>query len=81
MKICKHIIQYGVENIPGAGGDFCCYCVDDDIKINGEGSVYVCNDTDCSGGEQHPVHFHPEHVENMGTPLVEFNLMKFRTGE
>ena len=78
MKICKHIIQYGLENIPGAGGDFCCYCVDDDIDANGIQSVYACDNLECAATKQHPIHFHPEHAEGIGTPLVKFSLMDFR---
>lgn len=72
MKTCKHIIRYGLASIPAAGGDYCYYCVQEDIEKMGEDSVYVCGDVECVARKNERRHYHPGHAELIGTPLTPY---------
>jgi hypothetical protein len=69
MKTCRHIIYYGLAGIPAEGGDYCPYCVNEDIERNGNDSAYVCHDATCSNYESERLHYHPSQAELIGTPL------------
>lgn len=69
MNICSHTIRYGLAEIPAEGGDYCTYCVQEDIEKNAFNSKYACKTTDCSGISEKP-HWHPDDVEAIGTPRI-----------
>jgi hypothetical protein len=68
MKVCIHIIEQGLINIPAAGGDFCLYCVDEDIAKYSYDSKYACKKPDCPAISLSQLHYHGDHAEAIGTP-------------
>ena len=68
MKVCSHIIRKGLSNIPAVGGDYCVYCVQEDITKNSFESKYACKKADCPSALENQPHWHSDEAESIGTP-------------